>query len=387
MSQIYKSSTGGGGSGITTIAGDVGSITGTNVTVFSNNSTLQAGSTVLFSNSGTVSTLVVTDANNNTIMGKASGKATVTSSQNTGFGANVLKSITTALANSFFGNTAGQSITDGDGNCGFGVGSLKALDLGGENCGFGGNTLLQANSVNVIANSAFGTHALEDLLTGQYNLALGWDAGGNYTTNESSNIMLANPGVIGDQNTIRIGQDGSAAGFQNKAFMAGIVGNTVSNAVPVTIDTSTGQLGVGTTVTLSVAMNTTQTVAQNSLQQIIYDNVLVDSASGYSAGTYTIPSTGNYFVSIVGGFQTTVSFTGCDMFLNKNSGTFLLHLFPTTPSSGVTANNVSGSGIFSFTAGDTIQIDVFGITTGGANIDIMGIANGYWNIFSLYKVS
>ena len=67
---------GGGGSAITTIDGDVGSITGSTVTIYADNAANAAGSSVKFINSGTISTLQLSDANENTMIGKNSGNAT-----------------------------------------------------------------------------------------------------------------------------------------------------------------------------------------------------------------------------------------------------------------------------------------------------------------------
>jgi hypothetical protein len=75
--------------------------------------------------------------------------------------------------------------------------------------------------------------------TGTNNIAVGGFAGYDLTSGDS-NILIGNRGFAGEGNTTRIGD----AGFQNRAFIAGINGTTtgVADAVTVVID-SNGQLG------------------------------------------------------------------------------------------------------------------------------------------------
>ena len=66
---------------------------------------------------------------------------------------------------------------------------------------------------------------------------MGVEAGGNLTTG-SKNVDIANRGVAGEGNTIRIG----ARQNQTNTFIAGISGATVAGGVGVIIDTQ-GHLG------------------------------------------------------------------------------------------------------------------------------------------------
>ena len=74
--------------------------------------------------------------------------------------------------------------------------------------------------------------------TGSFNIALGAEAGGNLTTG-SNNINVANRGVAGEADTIRIGR-----ATHTKCYISGIrdVTTGVGDAIPVVID-STSQLG------------------------------------------------------------------------------------------------------------------------------------------------
>lgn len=375
MSQIIKPGTGGGGGGgVETIAGDVGSITGANVTIFANQASLNSGSTVSFNNSGTTSTFNVTDSNDNTIIGLDSGINAPLSTGNTGLGNEVLTSMTTASFNVFIGNTSGREITEGDGNVGLGVGALSSLQEGGENVALGGNALLQLNDPLANANCAVGSHALEDLLTGQNNIALGQDAGGAYASSESNNIAIGNMGVLGDNGTIRLG----TLLTQSSNFQAGIAGVTVSNAVPVVIDSVTGQLGQGSPVYFQAYRTSNQSVAGGSTADtIIFDTAIANVGGAYNTGTgvFTAPSTGFYsFCSTVYYADLNVPSGLTQVILGYTGSVQSLRLIQQGIGAAVggTVIILTASFALPMTAGDTIQMQPFADGTG--NYTIFGTA-------------
>jgi hypothetical protein len=101
------------------------------------------------------------------------------------------------------------------------------------------NTVVGSNSIyyNVGSNNCIlGAHVLYNLLTGSDNIVLGASGGQSYTGSETNNILINNSGVVGDNNTIRIGDTGNVANYQ-----AGIYGVTIGPALNVVID-SNGQL-------------------------------------------------------------------------------------------------------------------------------------------------
>lgn len=198
------------GTGIETIGGDTGSITGASVTIFAANASQNCGSSVKFVNSGTTSTLNVSDALKNTIIGVGSGNATITGLNNVGLGFNTCTNLTSGINNIGVGVSASSSITTGN------------------------------------SNTGVGPQALDQLVTGSNNVAIGVDAGFSYNGAESSNITIGHFGTAGDNNIIRIGVQGAGAKQQNQCFIAGITGVTVSNPAFVTLNTSTGQLGTST---------------------------------------------------------------------------------------------------------------------------------------------
>jgi hypothetical protein len=194
--------------GINTINGDTGSITGSTVTIRAFNA---AGSTnegtVKFNNSGTTSNLTFTD-----------------DALNIGLGKGVLSSIAGGSENTGLGNAALAAVTSGTGNVGIGSNAL--------------NTLASGNN-----NIAIGLRALNSTgYSGSGCVVIGPNSGTAYTSNQSGNIVIG-PAVYGstdDNFVIRIGTNS----LTTKTFIGAIRGVVPSagNAVPVLVD-SNNQLG------------------------------------------------------------------------------------------------------------------------------------------------
>ena len=114
---------------------------------------------------------------------------------------------------------------------------FKALfnDIGDFNVAIG----FQAALGNTVGdnNTAVGTNALLRNTTGDGNIAVGVSAGANLTVGDD-NIDIGNAGVTGETETIRIG----TAGFQRRAFIAGIRGVAVIGSTVVV--NANNQLGV-----------------------------------------------------------------------------------------------------------------------------------------------
>src|SRR5207248_1878654 len=99
-------------------------------------------------------------------------------------------------------------------------------------------------------NTAEGNNALQNLTTGDHNIALGFAAGQNLTAG-SNNIDIATGGAA-ESNTIRIGNQVAFTDLDNvmhpahtRTFIAGISGATVSGGIAVFVNSS-GQLGTMT---------------------------------------------------------------------------------------------------------------------------------------------
>lgn len=194
---------------VQTLTGDMGGPvppTGGNINIITNVAGDNSGSSIEFTGNPGTSTLTlnVTDADDNTLIGRSAGNATLSGSDNTGLGFEALSGLTTGLFNTGIGSQALLNLTSGSNNV------------------------------------AIGAESLGNLVSGSGNVVVGESSGLNYTGAESDNILLDNDGVLGDSKAIRIGEQG----FHTTAFMAGITGVTVSNAEIVTINSVTGQLGV-----------------------------------------------------------------------------------------------------------------------------------------------
>lgn len=174
---------------------------------------------------------------NNTFAGHSSGNFTLTTASavsNTGMGLQALFRLTTGSDNVAMGWANLALATTGSFNTCSGAGGMAFLTTGTGNVGVGSQVFSDGGTAT-------------GLTTGSNNIALGRDAAADYTSSESSNIILGafNFGVVGDNNTLRIGVDtGTGNGELNRAFIAGIRGITtgVADAIPVLID-SAGQLG------------------------------------------------------------------------------------------------------------------------------------------------
>lgn len=226
------------------INGDTGSATPA-AGIITLNANSNAGKTVLFAASGSTVDLKTTDASGNIIIGALSGSGTISGSDNQVVGTQSL-----------------SALTSGSRNNGFGFQSLRDVASGADNTGFGDKALQQVTGSQ---NTSLGSSALANLLGGSNNIGIGYLGGTVYLGTESSNIAIGNVGTLGESNVIRIGTQGSGAGQQNKCFIAGITGVTVSNQNIVTINTSTGQLGAisgsGGGLTWVDVTGATQTVA------------------------------------------------------------------------------------------------------------------------------
>ncbi len=191
-----------------TITGDTGSATGSSIALHGQP---QAGSTVKFTASGSTVLMNLNDTNGNLFLGTTTGNGPVSGVSNTAIGGTdaPMSNITTGQLNSCYGAGSCQSLTTGSNNSAFGMQSFVFGDTGSGNCLFGNNS------------------------------------GIAYTGAESNNIVIGAfvTGVLGESNVLHIGDSGASA--ITKAFIGGIAGvtTTVNDAVAVLISASTGQLG------------------------------------------------------------------------------------------------------------------------------------------------
>ncbi len=329
---------GGGGGTLNNLIDDNGNIVvpaAGQITVTANNTSQGAGSSVKFD--GTVASILslqVTDAINNTIVGKSSGNATLTGINNSVFGSSAGTVITTGFDNTLIGHSAGGLLTTG------------------------------------VVNVALGEHAGGTLVDGSSNVFLGASAGIAYNSNESSNISIgwSAAGTAGENNTLRIGKaTGLGAGELNQSIIHGIVGITpvTADGLPVFIG-STGQLGTdgnGGTMLVGTIEADGGVIVSPLAGKI---KIVGDGATAAVTGS---PGSHQLTVSVIGG--------GGGGMLNNLVGDDGLLVIPAVGEIDVITNNAilgAGSTVL-FSRATTTNILILKVTDGNDNT-IIGNGSG-----------
>ena len=178
----------------------------------------------------------------NVFLGEQAGNLTlnaVTADQNVGIGEGALNALTTGSDNTMVGYFAGNATTTSISATGVGSFALGSVTTGTH-------------------NTAYGSGSLSYLVSGDANIAVGFLAGSNYTTDESSNILIGNRGTILESNTIRIGTEGSGTGQQDTTYCSGIYTNTVGATNGLVAIDNTGKLGLKTLTSTGGSVTITQ---------------------------------------------------------------------------------------------------------------------------------
>jgi hypothetical protein len=212
---------------------------------------LGSGTTNSFNTAIGAGALLANTANQNTATGAGALLSNTTGVNNTANGAFALFNNTTGSANTANGLQALFSNTTGYLNVADGVQALAANTTGTDNTATGFDALgLNTTGSNNTANgdralelntaggnnTASGFGALSQNTVGNGNIGLGVNGGVALTTGDN-NIDIANVGVAGESNTIRVGTG------QTATYIAGISGVNQGTAAAVFINTTTGQLG------------------------------------------------------------------------------------------------------------------------------------------------
>jgi hypothetical protein len=167
----------------------------------------------------------------------------VNSDNNTGLGFQVLDQITSGSFNCAIGYTAGNRITTGNNNTFVGPFAGQRITTGFGNCAIGNSSLdsLTTGSFHTVIGDSAGL----ELTGGTRNIIIGKSAGVAYTSTESHNILLGSIGVVGDNNLIRIGNEGSGTGQQNECYIAGVATTVNGNSTQLlmTVASDTGRIG------------------------------------------------------------------------------------------------------------------------------------------------
>jgi len=155
--------------------------------------------------------------------------SSITGTGNTAVGNSAMLHLTTGSDNVAVGFASLANLNTGSSNVVIGTNGLPALSTGGNNVAVGynvgvGSFVSGDNNVAIgyqamagaqsgSHNIAIGENSLAALNGGMYNICLGASGAVNYTSTESNNIVLANSGVTGDNNIIRIGNQNNIAAY------------------------------------------------------------------------------------------------------------------------------------------------------------------------------
>jgi Chaperone of endosialidase len=176
----------------------------------------------------------------NTAIGNAALATNTIGSSNSALGRNALVLNTVGGSNSAFGRDALFDNDTGASNAALGASALSSNTSGADNSALGADAL--GSSMTGASNVAAGQGAGNGLTSGSGNALFGSGAGDSFAGPESSNVEVASHGVAGDNNTIRIGTQGTGAGQQNQTFLAGVNGASVNQNTAVLVG-SDGKLG------------------------------------------------------------------------------------------------------------------------------------------------
>lgn len=366
-------------SGVVTINGDSGSATGSTISFISQPF---SGKSVSFVASGsTVDLSLMNQATGSFYIGNPSGNTSSTTAlRNVCIGGNTMTLVTDAI----------DCVTIGS--------SAHAAALTSANCiAIGSNALtLSSDSSDCIA---IGVDAMNSALSAAGCICIGTQAGSALTNNETYNIYIGEQvvGVAGENNTLRLGTlTGTDPGQLAKSFIAGIAGITVANALPVVIDTTTGQLGTASSSTVLPAFSAWPSADQinvtgdATLYTVTFDTADFNYGNHYNTGTstFTAPSSGIYLFSArINVYNLGVTHTDMSFRLDVN-GSAPVYAFsninPFVSQSATNGLTLNGNVIVKLNASDacTIKIQVIG---GTKTVDITGTDNTY-TAFSGYKL-
>ena len=363
------------GTGFTATTGDV-LISAGNLALPDTNAGLTEG-VILFNSLRFISMF----GTQNFFAGETAGNGTNTATDCTGIGFNALQALTSGNGNTIIGSTSGDVITDGFSNCSLGATSLSSLTTGDNNIAIGANALnaVVSGDNNVAVGSSClsgitvgrsrnvgvgGGGVLAGVITGEDNTALGHFAGGSLTTSDSDNIMIKHNGVVGDNNTIRIGTQGSGQGQQDTTFIAGIDGVTPAGSpVENVIIDANGQLGsVVQSAFLGILTGQQANVTGDAtVYTVPFDSEVFDLNSDFdiTTGIFTAPITGKYFFAysiLFQGILNAHNFMQTRIVVSNR--TILQNEMDLDPIATSSDLNVTGSMLLDMDATDTAKIDV-----------------------------
>lgn len=287
----------GGGQAVQSFVGDAGTAEPINgvINIIADTANVNSGSSVSFIGTGNTLTLDVTDADDNTIIGRSSGNLTITGGDNTILGESSGIGLTSGSDNTIIGGTSGNALTSGSSNIIMGSGAGSALTTSDSNntligsAGFagasefvalkvgvngatvlhnypgvnasttnGGNLFVGANTGNftlagapgIASNNAVGTGVLIALTTGGMNNAIGSFSFNKLTTGFNNTALghacgfdaVGNVGLISGSFNTLIGYNAGSGytGAESSNIILGGATGTVGESNALRIGDGTG---------------------------------------------------------------------------------------------------------------------------------------------------
>jgi hypothetical protein len=333
---------------------------------------------------GVNSLALVTTGVQNVAMGDAAA-SWVTGDNNTAIGFEALKGFApgsaSGIRNTAIGSVAGRSNNTGSENVYIGFFAGLNSSGGAENVVIGSQAFANANaSQNVVigyqagnlssgftACTLVGKFALNNTNAGFYNLMLGYGSGTNYTGAESSNICLHSDGVLGDNNTLRIGQ---STGTGNREIQNAFIQGRVN--LP-------GQPSFFAYASVQFASGTG--AGAGPIQPLIFDSTDHNIGSAYNTatGNFVAPVTGRYLLgATLNCSSVTVAMTRGEMYIYYGGGGKGALFNQMNVGAVATGGIVTLTGTLEveLTAGDIAKVGIYISGGAGNTVNIEGLAGG-----------
>ncbi len=334
----------------------------------------------------------------NIFAGVAAGNATFTvagSESNAVFGFSAMNTMATNCRNNVVvGYKAMDAVTDSRSTTSVGYNSLLVMTTQLANTVVGASGMAAATT-GAGFNTAIGSSALSVITTGAYNCALGNSAGITLATTDSDNICIMNAGTATDNNTIRIGTQGTGNGQQDTAFMAGIYNVAPTNDGMVIIS-SAGQLGSQLNLVLPenpafLAYNSVDDADQTgngAAATVDFDTEVFDQGGDFAADAFTAPVDGRYVLSAGVSVNDFTAAALINITLITSNRTYLgTQIDPTAAKDSAGAIFLQISVLADMDALDTATVVVTATGEVGDSNDIMGSASPHETYFSGYLAS
>jgi hypothetical protein len=302
------------------------------------------------------------------------------------------------INNTFLGSNVGLNATNASNNTWIGAAPYgTVLNHGASNVIVGTTS---GQNLDGSCNTVVGNSALQNSALASYNTCIGYNSGSGCTgAADSSNILIGNVGAD-ESNAIRIGTQGTSSFQQDKCFIAGIYGTTVTASPQMVVSDSNGQLGtraIPSEVAFSVYMsaNATSATGDSTLFVPPFDTAYFDAVvPNYNTTTYQFvaPVAGlywfvaNLYMYSLGTAHTLLTAniitTGVSYQFSKLNPAACAYGDTSTSNGALTIN---GSVFAHMAAGDTAQVDI-AIDGGTKTVNLSG-GLSFGCYFSGYLVS